>query len=296
MPAIGFGTWRIPRHETAKAVETALRAGYRHIDTALAYGNEREVGAGIRASGVPRDEIWVSGKLRNNWHKHARQCLEKSLWNLGLEYFDLYLIHWPCSRDAQNPAVCYEDWDFVDTWIEMEELLEEGKVLNIGVSNFGIRQLKKLLHSPSTEVTRAPRSRESYELTVKIVPAVNQIELHPCNPSPKLVAYNDSQGIHTEGYSCLGSGHSALYRNKSLIAIANAQDRTVQQVLLRWGLQKGWGVVCKSVTPSRIGSNLDLDGCELTDDEMETIDGIEERFKVVGDGFLPIRVFFGDDE
>lgn len=136
----------------------------------------------------------------------------------------------------------------------------------------------------------------SYKLTVKVVPAVNQIELHPCNPSPKLVAYNASQDIHTEGYSCLGSDRTALYRNKSLLVIAEAKEKTVQQVLLQWGLQKGWGVVCKSVTPSRIESNFELDGWELTGDEMEAIDGIKERFKAVGDGFLPITVFFGDDE
>ncbi|KAL6916117.1 hypothetical protein ACHAP8_006293 [Fusarium lateritium] len=280
MPAVGFGTWGIPRSQAAKAVETALRAGYRHIDTALAYGNEREVGVGIRASGVPRNEIWISGKLRNNWHKHAPQCLEKSLKNLGVGYLDLYLIHWPCPRDADNPAVCYGDWDIVDTWMEMEGLLHEGKVLNIGVSNFGIQQLEKLLESCWTE----------------IVPAVNQIELHPCNPSPKLVAYCASRDIHTEGYSCLGSGRSALYRNETLVDIAETNGKTVQQVLLQWGIEKGWGVVCKSVTPSRIKSNIELDGWELIDDEMEAIDGIEERFKAVSDGFLPIRVFFGDDE
>ncbi|KAJ4257330.1 hypothetical protein NW762_008448 [Fusarium torreyae] len=280
MPAVGLGTWRSHPSQVSAAVETALRAGYRHIDTALTYGNERQVGAGIRASGVPREEIWVASKLRNNWHKHARQCLEKSLRNLGLDYVDLYSIHWPCSRDAANPARCYEDWDFVDTWVEMQKLLDEGKVRNIGVSNFGIRQLEKLLNNPSTEV----------------VPAVNQIELHPCNPSPKLVAYNTSKGIHTEGYSCLGSAHSILSRNETLIAIAKAKDKTLQQVLLQWGLQKGWGVIPKSLTPSRIESNLELDGWELTDEEMKALDGIEERFKVVNDGFLPMRVFFGDDE
>ncbi|CEI62638.1 hypothetical protein FVEN_g5167 [Fusarium venenatum] len=269
-----------PDVQAAKAVETALRAGYRHIDTALAYGNEREVGAGIRASGVLRKEIWVSGKLRNNWHKHAPQCLEKSLKNLGVGYLDLYLIHWSCPRDADNPAVCYEDWDIVDTWMEMEELLHTGKVLNIGVSNFGIQQLEKLLKSRWTE----------------IVPAVNQIELHPCNPSPKLVAYCASRDTHTEGYSCLGSGRSALYRNETLIDIAEANEKTVQQVLLQWGIEKGWGVVCKSVTPSRIKSNLELGGWELTDDEMGAIDDIEERFKAVSDEFLLIRVFFRDDE
>lgn len=153
MPAIGLGTWRSDRSQVSRAVEAALRAGYRHIDTALAYGNEREVGAGIRASDVPREEIWVSGKLRNNWHKHARQCVDKSLQNLGLDYFDMYLIHWPCSRDAANPAVCYKDWDYVDTWVEMQKLVDEGKVRNIGVSNFGIQHLEKLLNSPSTDVS-----------------------------------------------------------------------------------------------------------------------------------------------
>ncbi|KAF4996311.1 hypothetical protein FGRMN_4562 [Fusarium graminum] len=210
MPAIGLGTWRSDRSRVSKAVETALRAGYRHIDTALAYGNEREVGAGIRASSVPRKEIWVSGKLRNNWHKHVRQCVKKSLRNLGLDYFDMYLIHWPCSRDAENPAACYKDWDFVDTWAEMQKLVDEDKVRNIGVSNFGIQHLERLLNSPST--------------------------------------------------------------------------------------YKGWSVVPKSVTPSRIESNLDLDEWELTDDEMTALDGIQERFKVVSDGFLPMKVFFGDDE
>jgi glycerol 2-dehydrogenase (NADP+) len=110
------------------------------------------------------------------------------------------------------------------------------------------------------------------------------------------VAYNTSQGIHTEAYSCLGSAHSVLYRNEALLSIAKAKKKTPQQVLLQWGLQKGWSVVPKSVTPSRIESNLDLDGCELTDKEIAALDGIKQRFKVVNDGFLPIKVFFGDDE
>ncbi|KAM5366253.1 hypothetical protein ACJZ2D_010601 [Fusarium nematophilum] len=257
IPAVGLGTWRAQGSAVTTAVSTALRAGYRHIDTALAYGNEREVGEGIRASGIPRDDIWVTTKLRNNWHRHVREGLETSLTNLGLDYVDLYLIHWPCSRDAGNPAV-----------------------RNIGVSNFGITHLEKLLNSPTT----------------KIVPAVNQIELHPCNPSPKLVAYNTSKGIHTEAYSCLGSAHSPLVGNKTLRGIADAKGKTPQQVLLQWGLQKGWSVVPKSVTPMRIESNLRLDGWELTDDETAALDGIPERYKAVSDGFLPVQVFFGDDE
>ncbi|WZH48235.1 NADP-dependent oxidoreductase domain-containing protein [Fusarium acuminatum] len=251
MPAIGLGTWRSDRSQVSKAVETALRAGYRHIDTALAYGNEREVGAGIRASQVPREEIWVSSKLRNNWHKHARQCVDKSLRNLGLDYFDI-----------KSGGVCYKDWDYVDTWVEMQKLVDEDKVCNIGVSNFGIQHLEKLLNSPSTD----------------------------------LVAYNTSRGIHTEAYSYLGSAHSVLYRNEALLNIAEAKKKAPQQVLLQWGLQKGWSVVPKSVTPSRIESNLDLDGWELSDNEIAELDGIKEQFKVVNDGFLPIKVFFGDDE
>ncbi|KAF4473105.1 GCY [Fusarium albosuccineum] len=280
IPAVGLGTWRAQPNKVSQAVETALRAGYRHIDTALAYGNEREVGIGIRASGVPRDQIWVTSKLRNNWHKYVHEGLQTSLDNIGLDYVDLYLIHWPCSRDAENPATYYRDWDFVDTWREMQKLVGEGKVRNIGVSNFGITQLEKLLNSPST----------------KIVPAVNQIELHPCNPSPKLVAYNTSKGIHTEGYSCLGSTGSILSYNKELTKIANEKGKTPQQVLLKWGLQKGWSVVPKSVTPARVESNVQLDGWKLTDDEMKALDGIQERFKVVSDTFLPVQVFFGDDE
>lgn len=130
----------------------------------------------------------------------------------------------------------------------------------------------------------------------QIIPAVNQIELHPCNPSPKLVAYNRSKGIHSTAYSCLGSTDSPLYKNSKLLSIADAKGKTPQQVLLLWGLQKGWSVIPKSVTASRIAANWQLDGWELTDNEIEVIDSIQDRFKVCGDGWLPAKVFFGDDE
>lgn len=131
---------------------------------------------------------------------------------------------------------------------------------------------------------------------IQIVPAVNQIELHPCNPSPKLVAYNTSKGIHSTGYSCLGSTDSPLYTNEKLLSIAEAKGKTPQQVLLLWGLQKGWSVIPKSVTTKRIDGNFELDGWELTDEEIKAIDAIPERFKVCGDAWLPVKVFFGDDE
>lgn len=132
--------------------------------------------------------------------------------------------------------------------------------------------------------------------TSEIVPAANQIELHPNNPSPKLVAYNTSKGIHTTGYSCLGSTDSPLHKDQTLIGIAEAKGKTPAQILLAWGIQKGWSVIPKSVTPSRIEKNFELDGWELTPEEVKKLDGLPDRFKVCGDAWLPVKVFFGDDE
>ena len=280
IPAIGLGTWQSPPGEVSAAVEAALRLGYRHIDTALAYGNEAAVGEGIRASGVPRKDIWVTTKLDNTWHKRVPEGIAASLESLGTEYVDLYLMHWPSSTREDDRKKHEEDWDFRDTWREMQKLVGTGLVRNIGVSNFGITNLEKLLNDPSC----------------KIIPAVNQIELHPCNPSPKLVAYNTSKGIHSTAYSCLGSTDSPLYSNAALKEVAEAKNRTPQQVLLMWGLQKGWSVIPKSVSPKRIEANWQLDGWKLTDEDIAKIDGIEERFKVCKDGWLPVKVFFGDDE
>ncbi|KAK4228595.1 hypothetical protein QBC38DRAFT_454184 [Podospora fimiseda] len=279
IPAIGLGTWQSSPGEVSKAVEAALRAGYKHIDTALAYQNEKEVGEGIRASGVPRDQIWLTTKLDNTWHKRVQEGIDTSLKNLGVDYLDLYLMHWPSSTDPEDTKKHLEGWNFVDTWREMQKLVGTGKVRNIGVSNFGIKNLEILLNDPST----------------KIVPAVNQIELHPGNPSPKLVAYNTSKGIHSSGYSPLGSSDSPLYSNDTITEIAKAKGKTPQQILLAWGLQKGWSVLPKSVTPKRIEANFDLDW-SLTDEEVAKIDAIPDRFKVCGDSWLPVKVFFGDDE
>ncbi|KXX78504.1 Glycerol 2-dehydrogenase (NADP(+)) [Madurella mycetomatis] len=280
MPAIGLGTWQSKPGEVEKAVEAALRAGYRHIDTALAYGNEKEVGEGMRASGVPREEIWLTTKLDNPWHKRVQEGIDSSLASLGTRYVDLYLMHWPSSTDPSDLKKHYDDWDFVDTWREMQKLVGTGKVKNIGVSNFGIKNLERLLNDPSC----------------KIVPAVNQVELHPGNPSPKLIAYCKEKGIHCSGYSPLGSNDSPLYSNETIASIAKAKNRSAQQVLLMWGLQKGWSVLPKSVTESRIKANFGLDGWGLSDEEMAKIDAIPDRFKVCGDAWLPVKVFFGDDE
>lgn len=151
IPAIGLGTWQSKPNEVQAAVEAALRAGYRHIDTAAAYHNEAEVGAGIKASGVPRDQIWLTTKIATSKHKSVAESLESSLTNLGVEYLDLYLIHWPAST-IPGQFAAYEDWNYVDTWREMQKLVATGKVRNIGVSNFGIKHLETLLNDPSCKV------------------------------------------------------------------------------------------------------------------------------------------------
>jgi glycerol 2-dehydrogenase (NADP+) len=229
---------------------------------------------------VPRDQIWLTTKLDNPWHKRVQEGIDSSLASLQTDYVDLYLMHWPSSTDPNDLKAHLPDWDFVDTWREMQKLVGSGKVRNIGVSNFGIRNLERLLADPSC----------------KTVPAVNQIELHPCNPSPKLLEYNKSKGIHSTAYSCLGSTDSPLYKNETLLKIAEAKGKSPQQVLLQWGLHRDTSVIPKSVSSNRIEANLDLDGWGLSDDEVKQISAIKDRFKVCGDAWLPIKVFFGDDE
>ncbi|KAF2401340.1 Aldo/keto reductase [Trichodelitschia bisporula] len=280
IPAVGLGTWQSAPGEVRNAVKVALQKGYRHIDTALAYGNEKEVGEGIRDSGVPRSEIWITTKLDNPWHKRVEEGITSSLQSLGVDYVDLYLMHWPSSTDPNDLKKHLPDWNFVKTWAEMQKLPASGRVRNIGVSNFGIRNLEILLNDPSC----------------KIVPAVNQIELHPNNPSPKLLEYCKQKGIHATAYSCLGSTDSPLYKDEKIIKLAESKGKTVQQVLLMWGLQRGTSVIPKSVTASRIEKNYELDGWELTADEIKALDSLTGRFKVCGDAWLPIKVFFGDDE
>ena len=162
----------------------------------------------------------------------------------------------------------------------MQKLPATGKVKNIGVSNFGIKNLEKLLKHQSC----------------KIVPAVNQIELHPNNPSPKLVAYCKEKGIHCTGYSCLGSTDSPLYKDPTLLLISDRLGKTPQQVLLKWGVHKGWSVIPKSVTKSRIDANFEIDGWEVPKKDLDQLDRLNDRFKVCGDGWLPVKVFFNDDE
>lgn len=153
IPAVGLGTWQSKPNEVKLAVEAALKHGYRHIDTAFAYGNEKEVGDGIKASGVPRDQIFLTTKLDNPWHKRVSEGIQKSLANLQTDYVDLYLMHWPSSTDPEDLKKHYPDWNFVDTWRELQKLVGTGKVKAIGVSNFGIQNMEKLLNAESTKVS-----------------------------------------------------------------------------------------------------------------------------------------------
>ncbi|KAF3183941.1 hypothetical protein TWF106_006918 [Orbilia oligospora] len=287
IPAVGLGTWQSKPGEVRNAVAAALRAGYRHIDTALAYGNEREVGLGIKDSGVPREEIWITTKLDNTWHKHVKEGLASSLNSLGVEYIDLYLMHWPCSTapsEEGNPAsapadppVAYTDVDYLDAWAELEKL-PKSQVRNVGVSNFDITQLNRLLRH------------------AKVTPAVNQIELHPNNPTHSLTKFCAEKGIHVTGYSILGSTNSPLVKDQTLAGIAQKHGRSIQQVLLAWGLQHGYSVIPKSVTESRIVSNFQVDGLVLTEDDLKALDTLKDRFKVCGDDWLPHKIFLDRPE
>ncbi|KAJ9094682.1 hypothetical protein QFC21_005839 [Naganishia friedmannii] len=266
MPAIGLGTWcgRACGDEARNAVRTALVAGYRHIDTAQAYHNETEVGDGIKLSGVPRESLFLSTKIHNLNHKRVAESMEESLQKLQTDYVDLVLMHWPVSIELteQNQPVVCKDWNFTDTWRDMEKLVETGKARSIGVANFGIRNLEILLAS------------------ARIVPAVGLLELHPHCPSTKLVGFCQNKGIHVAAYAPVGSINSPLTEDETVRAIADAHGRTVQQILLVWGLKRGTSVIPISTADSRIRSNFDLDGVDLMDEETNKLSSLPDRFKV----------------
>jgi 2,5-diketo-D-gluconate reductase A len=243
IPQFGFGVFQIPPEETAQAVRTALEAGYRHVDTAQMYRNEEGVGAGIAESGVAREDVFVTTKLANDAHGHdnAITALEGSLRRLGFEYVDLYLIHWPLPHKD----------NYVRTWQGFEDILRAGKARAIGVSNFQPAHLDRLAEETS------------------VVPAVNQIELHPALQQTELRGYHQEHGIATEAWSPLAQAE--VLDDPVLTDLAEKHGRTAAQVVLRWHIQLGTIVFPKSSSPERIRQNIDVFGFELDDEDMTAI-------------------------
>jgi len=240
IPQLGFGVFQVPPEDTQEAVEEAIAVGYRHIDTAAAYRNEAGVGAAIAASGLGREEFFLTTKLWNSeqGHDSTLAAFEQSLERLGTERVDLYLIHWPM------PSVDL----YLDTWRAFERIRGEGGARSIGVSNFRVEDLERL--------------REEAEL----LPTVNQIELHPQLQQGELRAWQDEHGVATEAWSPLAQG--ALLDDETIITIAAHHERTPAQAILRWHLQLGNVVIPKSVTPARIRENFELFDFELSEDDM----------------------------
>ncbi|KAI0325310.1 Aldo/keto reductase [Cubamyces sp. BRFM 1775] len=263
IPSVGIGCWMgAPGggEIAAKMCKDALEAGYRHIDTAYGYGNEEYVGKAIRESGVPREEIFLTTKLPNHHHHKVKESLDESLAKLGVDYVDLYLIHWPQAYTEDNKPIPYgQSPTYVETWKEMEKLLDTGKVRSIGVSNFSIKLLEVLL-------------RES-----DVVPATNQVECHPCLPSVDLKLWCEEKGILITAYSPLGrpgeyDGKPSLLQDPDVVSIAQAHNATPGQVTLSWGVKRGTIVIPKSENPERIKQNISL--LDLTDEEMATLNAI----------------------
>ena len=245
IPQLGFGVFLIPPRDTMAAVSTAIQAGYRHIDTAEMYGNEQEVGEAIRRSGVDRGEVFVTSKLSNEAHRpdDARRAFDDSLKALGVDYLDLFLIHWPLPTRY--------DGDYVSTWKTLEEFYRDGRARSIGVSNFQPRHLRRL-HGES-----------------EIIPAIDHIEVNPYLTQDELRGFCAEHQIAVEAWSPLGRGN--VLGDPTIAAIARRAAKTPAQVVLRWHLERGDIVFPKSVTPDRIRENIDIFDFGLSADEVEAI-------------------------
>ncbi|HJY25366.1 MAG TPA: aldo/keto reductase [Actinomycetes bacterium] len=262
IPQLGFGVFQIEPEQTREATLMALEVGYRHIDTAEMYGNEKQVGEAVRDSDVPRDEVFVTSKLDNGFHAFddALHAFDQTLKALEFDYVDLFLIHWPLPKVG----------NYVDTWRALEEIYRSGRARAIGVSNFQPHHLRRL--QDETEIT----------------PAVNQIEVHPYLVQDEVRAYDAERGIATEAYSPIAQG--LVLDDPTMVGIAERLDRTPAQVTLRWHIQRGDIVFPKSVTRERVEENLDIFDFELSDDDMAAITGLnrDERTGQDPDTFNPV--------
>jgi 2,5-diketo-D-gluconate reductase A len=248
IPTVGFGVFKIPPADTQQAVGIALRTGYRHIDTAAMYGNERETGRAVAASGVPRHELYLVTKLWNadQGYESTLAAFDASMHRLGIEYLDLYLLHWPMAQRNK----------FVDTFKAFAHLRDQGRIRSIGVSNFEPEHLDILIDATG------------------IVPAVNQVELHPRLPQTELREVHARLGIATEAWGPLGRG--SLLTHPTITGVAESCGRTPAQVLIRWHIQLGNIVIPKSVNPTRIASNFDVFDFELSSNDMASISSLDD--------------------
>ncbi|WP_375424005.1 aldo/keto reductase [uncultured Friedmanniella sp.] len=250
IPQLGFGVFQIDPADTADAVGQAFEIGYRHIDTAEMYGNEKGVGEALRSSGLDRGEVFLTSKLNNGFHapEDARRAFDQTLADLGVDYVDLFLIHWPLPTRY--------DGDFVSTWKTFEEFYHDGRARSIGVSNFQPHHLRRL-------------AQES-----DVVPAVNQVEVHPYLDNAEVRAYGAEHGIATEAWSPIAQG--GVLHDPVITRIATAAGRTPAQVVLRWHIQRGDIIFPKSTTPSRIQENFELFDFELTDADLTSITALDQ--------------------
>jgi 2,5-diketo-D-gluconate reductase A len=249
IPQFGFGVFQVKPADTTAAVAAALEAGYRHIDTAEMYGNEKEVGTAIAKSGLDRADVFVTSKLNNGFHRpdDARRAFAESLDALGFDYLDLFLIHWPLPTRYGG--------DYVSTWRTLEEFYRDGRARSIGVSNFQPHHLRRL-HGES-----------------EITPAVNQIEVHPYLTQNDVRAFCAEYQIAIEAWSPLAQG--LVLDDPTIVSIAKAVGKTPAQVVLRWHIERGDIVFPKSVTPARIRENIDIFGIELSGQDLETITSLD---------------------
>lgn len=283
IPTVGLGTWKSPPGQVTEAVEVALAAGYRHLDCAFAYRNEHEVGSGLLASikkgVVRREDVFITSKLWNTYHRPdlVRKNVEETLKNLQTDYLDLYLIHWPMGykedgdmfpKDADGKFL-YSNVDYLDTWKSMEQLVRDGLVRNIGLSNFNHKQIQRVIDNS------------------EIKPIMLQIEVHAYLPNRKLIDFCHSKGITVTAYSPLGSPDRPwakpedpnLLAHPKLTQLAEKLKKTNAQVLLRWLLQRNLIVIPKSVTAERIRSNIEVYDFDLSNEEMQVVDSLDVNFR-----------------
>jgi 2,5-diketo-D-gluconate reductase A len=249
IPQLGFGVFQIPLEDTAEATGLAFEVGYRHIDTAEMYENEQGVGDALRDSSLERDAVWITSKLSNRQHEpdEIRAAFAETLEKLSSDYVDLFLIHWPLPKRPGS--------DFVTRWKVLEEFKADGRARSIGVSNFQVAHLERLAAE------------------CDVVPAVNQIEIHPYFLNEEVRAYGESHGIATEAWSPIAQG--GVLKDAVITGIAERVERTPAQVVLRWHVQRDSIVFPKSVTPDRVRENFELFDFELSDADMEAITGLD---------------------